>query len=58
MRFTFEIETDNAAFEGPGLALETARLLEAAARKVRDGYEQGRARDVNGNAVGTWGFTS
>ncbi len=52
MKFKLEItETDNAAFDD-GPATEIARILEVAAKRVRDGWTEGALLDANGNRVG------
>jgi hypothetical protein len=59
-RLLVRIETENAAFSGRGLDLETARLL----RKVADEIERhgvklcnrDKLMDVNGNTVGSVSF--
>lgn len=53
-RFSLEFETDNAAFEGPDIAVEVARIL----RELADDVDGGRTgfveiHDINGNFVGT-----
>lgn len=53
MSFTMKIECDNAAFEDE-VALEVARILEAAGKALRMGNTSGRCIDANGNRVGTW----
>lgn len=57
-KFTIEIETDNAAFEGNGFD-EIARILEVEARRLRhwarsldDAEWHSQLRDINGNKVG------
>lgn len=56
MKFELEFSTDNATFED-GEAEEVARILETAARRVRNGDVYGKVSDVNGNTVGSFGFT-
>lgn len=58
MKFTVEIECDNAAFaDWPGL--EVARILRDVANRVDGDAEgtHGTCRDANGNRVGSWAFT-
>lgn len=55
MRFKLEIECDNDAF-ATFVECETARLLESASRKLRDGHTDGTLVDHNGNTVGSFGF--
>lgn len=56
MKVTLTIKTDNAAFTGDR-GHEVARILEAAAAKVRDGMlselDGTALMDANGNKVGT-----
>lgn len=47
-----EMETGNAAFEDQVKELEVARILRVAAEKVRDGRQEFRLMDINGNSVG------
>lgn len=54
--FTLKIETDNAAFED--LSGETARILRDIAKKLDDGQTDGKGKDINGNTVGDWGFST
>ena len=63
-KFTLEIITDNAAFNGEREAwpqmrsIETARILRKAADQVEAGELDSRAaHDSNGNLVGGWAFT-
>lgn len=56
--FTVSIDTDNAAFERDE-ATEVARILHDVADQVaRSGMwrERKPLRDINGNAVGTYGW--
>ena len=54
MRFTCEIDMDNAAFDDTP-ATELARILEAIAERARDdGQTEDRVHDYNGNTVGQW----
>lgn len=57
MRFTVEIECDNAAFENEPVA-EVKRLLEVVLSKMSEGLCGGSLMDVNGNWVGAFGFVS
>ena len=50
-KFTLEIECDNAAFDDDQSG-EIARMLEQAAKNVRDGYVSYSLSDANGNRVG------
>ena len=56
MTFSMTIQCDNAAFED-AVGVEVARILEAAAKALRQGYEKGRCMDSNGNRVGNWELT-
>ena len=70
MKFTVQIEMENAAFEadepaGGGRCPELARILAGVASRVAEGwgsYGWGstpvRLRDINGNVVGTAEFLS
>ncbi len=51
MKFTLEINMDNAAFEYAAEA-ELDRLLEKTAAQVRGGLTDGAIFDINGNRVG------
>lgn len=55
MRFTLEIRCDNSAFDGDSDA-ELARILVAAAIKIRNGQTRQTLRDSNGNRVGECGL--
>jgi hypothetical protein len=61
MKFTLEINMDNAAFNPDGPEVELYRLLCIVADKVLDEYRfEGCVkdiRDINGNKVGTWEVT-
>ena len=58
MKFTLEINMDNAAFEANDGTDELRRILgEVRRQMVYPGHEIGRqypTRDVNGNFVGFW----
>ena len=56
MKFTCEINTDNAAFED-SLATELARILRKVVEAVKTGSEGETLRDVNGNTVGRFDVT-
>lgn len=51
-KFTFELDIDNAAFEGDNLAYEVARVLREAAGRIEGGATESNLRDANGNTVG------
>lgn len=58
--FKMKFTTENAAFAGGNGQAEMARILRELADKIaagygRDGY--GIVRDINGNQVGTYGYT-
>lgn len=55
--FTLSFDCDNAAFEDDR-AGETARILERLAEEVGNGRRAGAVVDLNGNVVGSWGFSS
>lgn len=61
--FKIEIETDNAAFDGPAnLEAELSRILRSVAEKIRrEGLNyRGESRvlfDVNGNRCGAMGLS-
>lgn len=53
MELTLTMTMDNAAFEDfPGT--EAARILREVAKKIENGYTDGRMMDINGNKVGEW----
>ena len=55
LRFSLNIDCDNAAFDDSGIATELARILRKTATQLEagDDFESGRkVYDVNGNAVG------
>lgn len=56
--FKLEIETGNAAFEGPNCADELARILEKLAQQLRsEGFSGSETlRDINGNRCGAYSF--
>lgn len=57
-RFTLEIYTGNAAFEG-GVASEVGRILRELARSLEHGdadHTEGGLLDLNGNTVGRWSW--
>ena len=56
MKFTLEIECDNAAFE-PDARREISRILLAAVKSVQTGVTYTPIFDINGNRVGTWEIT-
>ena len=51
MRFSMEINTDNAVFDDP---YELPTALEWVARKIEAGADSGKVLDSNGNTVGSW----
>ena len=52
MKVSITINTDNAAFDGPELEGEVARILRMAANKIIDGERSFNLKDINGNTVG------
>lgn len=59
MKFTLEIECDNAAFTEGGddsRNEETARILREIAKQLDVGYVKGVAYNMNGNNVGIYKF--
>jgi len=56
MKFTLEINCDNAAFEDELVTTELGRILREIAQKVEDGEatEYRLAFDINGNCVGNY----
>lgn len=54
MKFTLSFDMDNAAFEGDNAGTEAARILRQVAAGVENGATEGKARDLNGNTVGSW----
>ena len=58
MIFKLEIATDNAAFDGPDTRdHEVARILNEAAKRLRQGFDSGRCIDFNGNVVGEFAYS-
>lgn len=55
MLFKLEITCDNSAFDDCTM-IEIARLLEYAARSVRDDIDYRILYDINGNQVGFYDF--
>jgi len=55
--FQITFTTDNAAFEGDELFMESGRILAHVAERVADGQTSGLCRDNNGNRVGEWTLT-
>jgi hypothetical protein len=51
MRFTLNIDTDNAAFEDP---YELPAALGRVIQKLEAGADSGKVLDSNGNTVGSW----
>lgn len=57
MKFTMQVDMDNAAFEtefGDMDNPELVRILEVVKKSVRDGVTDSVVRDINGNKVGNW----
>lgn len=60
MRFTLQMECDNAAFGAPNSSEQLAEIahilmaLVVSLAGVRHGFPTGVLRDSNGNTVGTW----
>jgi hypothetical protein len=57
MKFTVEINCDNAAFEDEGHLNEIGRILKRLAETVVDYKHGGILRDINCNVVGYFAFT-
>lgn len=55
MKFTLEINCDNAAFEA--LEMETQAVLVDVGRRVYRGEKSGYIYDFNGNKVGSFQFS-
>jgi hypothetical protein len=55
--FKLEIKTANAAFDEYPHE-EVARLLETAAKDLKDNYSHGVLRDFSGNIVGEWSLNA
>ena len=53
MKFTMEVNMDNAAFEDSP-ENELARILSVAAEQVKASYRSRTCQDINGNTVGQW----
>lgn len=64
MKFTVEIECDNAAFHDCGCEAEVIRILQELIERIDVGESQmkrpaeHRLHDINGNNVGKAGFTN
>lgn len=56
MKFTLEIDCDNAAFEGQDIYNETASILQQTARRIAETREYGSLSDINGNHIGGFKF--
>jgi hypothetical protein len=56
MKFTCEIDMDNAAFEDAPDA-ELSSLLKVVSYSVNQGHRDGEIRDKNGNTVGKFAVT-
>ena len=56
MKFTCEIDMDNAAFDDCP-ATEAARILRNVARMVEEGRGNAKLLDTNGNTVGKFAVT-
>ena len=54
MYFALNITMGNAEMQTPEAVVAS---LELVADRIRNGLEDGVIRDVNGNEVGTYGFT-
>ena len=55
MKFTLNIDCNNAAFEGDTDA-EVARILKEVAEKIEGGASSGTISDINGNRVGYFSY--
>jgi len=53
LHVSVSIETDNAAFD-PDPIPELDRIDRRIREQVREGRDEGRVIDVNGNKVGSW----
>lgn len=53
--FSADFQSGNAAF-GENPAEEMARILRDIAERIEQGQENGKARDINGNSIGSWWF--
>ncbi len=53
MKFTMEVEMDNAAFDR-GDGRELSRILRLIENKLCAGETSGKCMDLNGNKVGSW----
>jgi hypothetical protein len=58
MKFTLEINCDNAAFEGDSIGYEISRILRKLVAKFEfarlEAADEGVVMDTNGNKVGFW----
>ena len=58
MKFTMQIESENAAFEPDAEGInEVARIVSQLANDLCEGRTQGALLDVNGNRVGSFEVT-
>lgn len=58
--FKLRFDTDNAAFDDGNGQAEIARILRELADKIAGQHGEegaGRVHDINGNSVGTYGYT-
>ncbi len=54
MKFVLTIDCDNDAFRQR--EMEVARILRVVSGLLREGREDGKTSDLNGNSVGRFGF--
>ena len=54
--FKLEFETDDDAFQNDNFSVEVERILKAVTERVKRGDTEGKIRDNNGNAIGTFSW--
>jgi hypothetical protein len=56
LMFKLEFETDDDAFQNDNFSSEVERILKAVTERVKRGDTEGKIRDNNGNAIGTFSW--
>ena len=54
--FKLEFEMDDDAFQNDNFSSEVERILKAVTERVQRSDTQGKIRDNNGNAIGTFSW--
>jgi hypothetical protein len=54
--FKLEFEIDDDAFQHDNFSSEVERILKAVTERVQRGDKEGKIRDNNGNAIGTFSW--